>query len=104
MPALVLCARKDSSDVVHVAGQPAAEKPCQGGCGATLIISASSLALPNAEFFCNDCGNAKIRSLSHLPSLGIAPGSLQAPGDEARREELLRMGFRDLSPEEVSEL
>lgn len=106
MAAIVMCARKDHPDDVFVnpGNQQVSEEPCAGGCGFTLVVSPSSAKLPDAEFFCNPCGKAKIATLDQAPLLGIAPGALQQPGDARRRHELESHGFRQMSEADVDRL
>jgi len=101
---LVLCARKDSSDKFVTHGVTPVEKPCAGGCGATLIVAPTSAALPNATFACNECGRKAIASLAQRPLLGIAPGALNHPDDDERRRTLERHGFRQMTREELDHL
>lgn len=109
MSAVVLCSRKNTDDPILIPeGVTISERPCAAGCGATLLISPSSLAIPNATFYCNDCGKAHIAKLAADPNeritLGIAPGQLERPGDAARRHELEAAGFRQFDEAEFKRL
>lgn len=109
--AMILCAVKGDPDYYLRPGLTATEIICGGTCGRTLLVSPTSLAVPNADFYCNQCGNATLlaqQTVDPRPiDLRIAPGALPTgegadPADRRRRNELEARGFRQATVEELN--
>lgn len=108
--ALVMCSRVDNAEDITLLKPGAQQRECMGGCGETLWVSLSTLAMEgqlDLVLVCNPCGRheALVSTLvsGQAPEHLIAPGALNdpTPDDRRRRNELEARGFRDLRPEDL---